>query len=183
MAAPCDHYDGSDRFRKSRELVRHAVNQAQLASQGFVATAAVSIDVGDVAVIVDNGSILIPPRPANPFDLTVPPGLNFDPGVDKFTVSATTTALDGTFGVDLMLGDERHFFLCEALEMFERVKAGLDRVVGQSVRMAGVDADQAARCSYQLQGVAQFAAGIIDLLLEAPGIWLSRFNVTFLTST
>lgn len=102
---PFDHYDGSDRFRKSRELVRHAVNQAQLASQGFVATAAVSIDVGDVAVIVDNGSILIPPKPASPFDLTVPSGLKFAAGSD-FTVSATSTTLDGTFGGDLMLTDD-----------------------------------------------------------------------------
>ena len=103
--SPFDHYDGSDRFRKSRELVRHAVNQSQLSSQGYVASAAESIDVGDVAVIVDNGSILIQPKPANPFDLTVPSGLNFAAGSD-FTVSATTTALDVTLGGNLGLTDD-----------------------------------------------------------------------------
>ena len=45
--SPFSHHDGSDRYRKSRELVRHAVNQGRLASQGFVATAAESIDIGD----------------------------------------------------------------------------------------------------------------------------------------
>ena len=105
--SPFDHYDGSDRFRKSRELVRHAVNQAQLASQGFVATAAESIDVGDVAVIVDNGSILIQPKPANPFDLLVPSSLTFTPnGSAAFDVAATAIPFDNTFSTNLGLGDD-----------------------------------------------------------------------------
>ncbi len=104
--SPFDHADGSGPYRKGRELVRHAVNQARIASQSASMPAVQSTDVGDVAVIVDNGSILIPPKPATPFDLTVPSGLNFAPGTDSFTVSATTTAFDGTIGADLGLGDD-----------------------------------------------------------------------------
>jgi len=106
VGSPFDHADGSGPYRKSTELVRHAVNQKRLAAQGAATSAVESVDIGDVAVIVDNGSILIPAKPANPFDLSVPSGLNFAPGVDDFTVSATATALDGTFGGNLGLGDD-----------------------------------------------------------------------------
>lgn len=103
--SPWQHADGTGRFRKSQELVRHARNQARLASQGAAASAT-SFDAGNVAVIVDNGRILIPPRPATPFDLAVPSGLRFVPGTDAFSVAATTTALDPGVGANLGLGDD-----------------------------------------------------------------------------
>ncbi len=105
MNSPWHHADGTGKYRKSQELVRHARNEARLASQGASASAT-SFDAGNIAVIADNGRIIIPPRPANPFDLSVPSGLRFSPGTDAFSVSGTTTALDNTFGADLGLGDD-----------------------------------------------------------------------------
>lgn len=132
---PFQHADGSGPYRKSQELLRHLRNLKRIAAAGPTATApsSQSADIGDVAVIVDNGRILIPPRPANPFDLPLPSGLRFDPGstansstasatatksakkaggdpaptsTNSFTVSATATPLDPSFGADLNLGDD-----------------------------------------------------------------------------
>jgi hypothetical protein len=103
--SPWHHADGTGKFRKSQELVRHTRNQARLAGQ-VASAAATSFDAGDVAVIVDNGRIFSPPRPANPFDLAVPSGLHFTHATDAFSVSATTTALDTDMGADLGLGDD-----------------------------------------------------------------------------
>src|SRR6188474_672928 len=87
------HVDDTGAIRKSRELLRHLRNQRRLAATP-ARTPIVSADVGDVAVVVDNGSILIPPRPEQPFDLPSSSGLRFDPAgtTNAFTVSATTTA-------------------------------------------------------------------------------------------
>ncbi len=104
--SPFDHADGTGPFRYSQELVRHARNQARIAAQGLVMPAIQSTDVGDVAVIVDNGSILIPPKPATPFDLAVPGAISWTPGVDAFDVAFAGTAFDGTIGGDLGLGDD-----------------------------------------------------------------------------
>lgn len=103
--APFDHHDASGPYRKSQELVRHARNVARLA--GTPSAAAQSADIGDVAVIVDNGQILIPPRPANPFDLAEPSSLSFVPsGADAVAVSAGNIAFDNTIGAALPLGDD-----------------------------------------------------------------------------
>jgi hypothetical protein len=100
------HVDDSGPVRKSRERLRHLRNQRRIATT-TPATPIVSADVGDVAVIVDNGSILIPPRAANPFDLAVPSGLRFAPaGTGAFTASATATPLEAVFGPSLALGDD-----------------------------------------------------------------------------
>jgi hypothetical protein len=104
-SAPVEHHDTSGPYRKGQELVRHARNVARLA--GTSAAAAQSADVGDVAVIVDNGQILIPPRPANPFDLPEPSSLSFVPsGAGAFAVSAGNLAFDSTTGGALSLGDD-----------------------------------------------------------------------------
>ncbi len=103
--SPWHHPDGTGPYRKSQEWLRHVRNQARLGTQGTSAPSA-SMDVGNVAVIVDNGRILIPPRPANPFDLTIPSGLRFVPGTDAFSVSATAGGIDPAFGANLGLGDD-----------------------------------------------------------------------------
>ena len=104
---PVEHHDGSGPYRKGEELVRHARNLARLAEAGAVSAAAQSIDVGDVAVIVDNGQILIPPRPANPFDLAQPSSISFvTSGAGAFAVSSGNIAFDATIGAALPLGDD-----------------------------------------------------------------------------
>lgn len=104
--SPFEHHDNSGPFRKGAELVRHAQNMRRLS--GITAEAAVSsVDVGDVAVIVDNGSIIIPPKPGNPYDLGAPNAISFLPaGADAFDVSFSGTGLDAGFGADLGLGDD-----------------------------------------------------------------------------
>lgn len=107
VKGPFEHHDGSGPYRKSEELVRHARNLARLAEAGTTAAAAQSVDVGNVAVIVDNGQILIPPRPANPFDLAEPSSISFLPaGAGAFAVSAGNIAFDTTLGAALPLGDD-----------------------------------------------------------------------------
>jgi hypothetical protein len=103
---PFDHHDNTGPYRKGAELVRHAQNQKRLEGQSATLAAVESVDVGDVAVIVDNGSILIPPKPSNPFDLGTPSALLFVAGADEFTISAPGTAYDPTIGGDLGLGDD-----------------------------------------------------------------------------
>lgn len=103
--SPFDHADGTGKYRESQEFLRHLRNQQRIAGQENM-PAIQSADIGDVAVIVDNGSILIPPRPANPFDLSVPTALIFIPGVDAFDVAFSGVEFDGGIGGDLGLGDD-----------------------------------------------------------------------------
>ena len=129
---PFNHVSGSGPYRFSRELLKHQRNMAQLAATGASVPDAESQDVGDVAVIVDNGSIFIDPRPANPFDLSVPTALSFVPtpiitstssggqskgkknppsssqsvSNDSFDVAFSAVVLDTTFGANLGLGDD-----------------------------------------------------------------------------
>ena len=59
-----------------------------------------------MAVIVDNGAIIIQPRPAHPFDLPVPTNLTFTPANGSFAVAFAAAAADPTVGGDLGLGDD-----------------------------------------------------------------------------
>ena len=126
---PFEHVDGTGPHRTSHNLLMHHRNQANIAS----APNAVSQDIGNVAVIVDNGSIIIQPRPANSFDLPVPSAIRFERPVtgslvsgkgkkasgkgkkavetqtlsdDSFSVFFSTVGIDGTFGSNLGLGDD-----------------------------------------------------------------------------
>lgn len=98
---PFKHVDGTGTHRNHHNMLLHQRNQANAAG-GKAST----VDVGDVAVIVDDGSIVIQPAPANPFDLTTPTAINFDADTDEFAVSFASAALDGTFGANLGLGDD-----------------------------------------------------------------------------
>lgn len=103
---PYKHVDDSGRHRRTRERLRSIRNEKRLAATK-PATPIVSADVGDVAVIVDNGSILIPPRSASPFDLPTPSALRFSPiGADAFAVSASATPAEPLAGPTLVLGDD-----------------------------------------------------------------------------
>jgi hypothetical protein len=64
--------------------------------------AAVSEDVGEIAVIVDNG-LMVTPR--NLFDLSFSTTLRFDPAAaGKFTVTRSSGVLDTSFGPELTFG-------------------------------------------------------------------------------
>ncbi len=97
--------------------ITHARNQNRLQalSAGGKGPSAQSVDVDvdgdgvyDIAVLVDNGKIILPARPNNPLDLAPGMQITYAPaGADAFSVtSATGQSLDTTLGPDLGLGDD-----------------------------------------------------------------------------
>ena len=99
---PFKHVDETSAHRLSRQMLLHERNRIRLAS----APNAVSQDVGDIAVIADNGAILIQPRPASPVDLPLPTNLTFTPTATGFNVAFAAASLDPAVGSPLPLGDD-----------------------------------------------------------------------------
>lgn len=98
---PFRHVDGSGTHRDSHTGLLHA-RAARLAPRP---DAPESRDVGDVAVIVDDGTLTVPPLPPNPFDLAA--GLTFVPAPDGFIVSPSAGGIvPDPGGVGLGLGDD-----------------------------------------------------------------------------
>src|SRR5688572_24437636 len=84
----------------ARSLIEHQRN-----GRKHVARAATSVDIGDVAVLVDNGSMVIQPRPANLVDLSNR-SFTFEPLNRGFRVAAAGLPLDPAIGSPLALGDD-----------------------------------------------------------------------------
>lgn len=97
---PFEHVDGSGPHRDSTNFVLHA-RAAQLTAN---ANAPASRDVGDVAVIVDDGTLIIPPIPPNPYDLGTT--LTFVPGAGDFSVSSAAGGPVAEAGTSLVLSDD-----------------------------------------------------------------------------
>lgn len=98
-AGPFRAPNSTGAYRDSYQLLLHQRNAARLAA----APAAVSYDAGDVAVIVDNGAIIVPAQPEKRHDLALPSALAFTPEGAGLTVAPSSTALDAVFGTDLGL--------------------------------------------------------------------------------
>ncbi len=98
---PFRHVDGTGVVRNAHNKLLHQRNQVN-ATAGQPET----MDVGDVAVIIDDGSIVIQPAPARPFDLSTPGALSLAADTDEFALDFSSTALDPTIGADLGLGDD-----------------------------------------------------------------------------
>lgn len=100
----------------AQAVLTHHRNQQRLASSngaGGPAAESMDIDVDgdgtlDIAVVVDNGSIIVPARPANPLDLEPGMRINYQPaGTDTFEVQLDTgQAVNTDIGPDLLLGDD-----------------------------------------------------------------------------
>ncbi len=82
---PFDHVDGSGPHRDSANLVIQS-RAAKLTANPLAAK--MSRDVGDVAVIVDDGTLIIPPIPPNPYDIAPGTTIDFAPGTGDFSVSS-----------------------------------------------------------------------------------------------
>lgn len=102
---------------RARMLLVHARNQRRLEAADSTASSAVAesmdIDVDgdgvdDIAVVVDNGRIIVPERPPNPLDLEAGMQIRYTPvESDTFLVELETgQGLDPTLGDDLQLGDD-----------------------------------------------------------------------------
>ena len=99
---------------RARALLTHSRNERRLQSAGALGNAQsadVDVDgdgVQDIAVIVDNGKIILPAVPANALDLPAGLRIRYTPvGADTFDLSlALGQSLDPTFGPDLGLGDD-----------------------------------------------------------------------------
>ena len=93
--------DHSPRYTRSQQLLIHHRNRHRAAA----AAPAVSQDVGDVAVIVDNGAIIVPPTTLNAFDLDSR-NIVFTPAPGGFSVASAAPGLDANFGGTLPLTDD-----------------------------------------------------------------------------
>ena len=100
---PFKRIDRSGLENTHAELLRH---QRNMARRTQAASGAVSQDVGDVAVVVDNGSIIIQPQQANPFDLALPTNITFNPTAGGFAVTFAAPSVDPVIGSALSLGDD-----------------------------------------------------------------------------
>ncbi|MFQ6026848.1 MAG: hypothetical protein ACE5Q6_04950, partial [Dehalococcoidia bacterium] len=104
---PFTKLDDTGDSRLIQELLRHQRNQIRRGISVSTGPSTNSEDVGDVAVIVDNGDILIPPKPANPLDLADGTGIALSPTAGGFDVSAPAPAtLDPGIGAALSLTDD-----------------------------------------------------------------------------
>jgi hypothetical protein len=101
-AGPFKHVDDSPAYRFSRQLLLHQRNHVR----SMAAPSAASQDVGDVAVVADNGSILIPAAAARPFDLALPTSIVWTPTGGGFGVAFAAASLDSNVGATLPLGDD-----------------------------------------------------------------------------
>jgi hypothetical protein len=101
-SGPFKRIDTSPSHERSRQLLTLQRNRARAAA----APAAQSQDIGDVAVIVDNGAILVPPSAGHPFDLTAPSAIVFTPSTSGFSVAAIQVPFDPNVGAPLALGDD-----------------------------------------------------------------------------
>jgi hypothetical protein len=98
------HIDISPRQTRSHQLLVHQRNQLRIAATG--ASPAVSQDIGNIAVVVDNGSILLPPTVNNPIDLALPTNIVFTPSSAGFDVAFASPSFDTGVGSPLTLGDD-----------------------------------------------------------------------------
>ena len=119
-AGPGDGITGSIQEPTSEEAfagaaLTHARNQKRLQQMNGANNAAESMDIDvdgdgvlDVAVIVDNGNIIVPARAPNALDLQPGMRIRYTPtGADSFQVElAEGQSLDPVFGSDLSLGDD-----------------------------------------------------------------------------
>ncbi len=100
----------------AQAVLTHHRNQQRLATTGAGnGPAAESLDVDvdgdgtlDIAVVVDNGSIIVPARAANPLDLEPDMRISYTPGAsDEFLVELSEgQAINTDIGLDLGLGDD-----------------------------------------------------------------------------
>ncbi len=119
-AAPGDGITGTIKELTSEEafaraMLTHARNQKQLQNTNNANNAAESMDIDvdgdgvlDIAVIVDNGNIIVSARAPNAHDLQPGMRIRYTPtGADSFLVElAQSQSLDPALGSELGLGDD-----------------------------------------------------------------------------
>lgn len=101
-SGPFKEIDSNSAHRLSRQILLHQRNRLRLAS----AATAASTDVGDIAVIADNGAIVIPAKAPNPIDLTLPTNVVFTPTATGFGVGFAPATFDPGVGSALPLSDD-----------------------------------------------------------------------------
>ena len=102
-SGPFEHVDGSGPHRDSMNLLA----QARAAHITANAAAPESRDVGDVAVIVDDGTLIIPPSPPNLYDILDGTTISLLPGAGDFAVSsAAGVIVPDPGGTSLPLTDD-----------------------------------------------------------------------------
>ena len=101
---PFKHVDVSGPAREAKQKLLH---QRNISAQGASGPkAAVSRDEGNVAILVDNGLMIIQPTPPNLYDLAAGTAITFAPGTDSFSLANSGLGMDAGIGGDLGLGDD-----------------------------------------------------------------------------
>jgi len=102
-SGPFKHVDGSGPHRDSMNILAHA-RAAHITAN---ANAPANRDVGDVAVIVDDGTLIIPPQAPNPYDILAGTTISFSPGGGGFLVGSVAGGIvDDPVGASLGLTDD-----------------------------------------------------------------------------
>lgn len=171
-AGPFKHVDRSSRQNIRAEWFRHQRNVAKRKGAASPA-AAVSQDVGDVAVIVDNGSIVIQPTPANPIDFVLPTNVNFNPAAGGFTVAFAPQSFDPTIGAALPLTDDSTVEVPLGGFTFPFLGTSYSSIFVNSdgnITLGAGDGDSAPRDAFRLVGGPPRIAPLLqDLNVEAGG--------------
>ena len=95
-----EHLDEAGPHVGARARVQHLRN-----ARKNVARAATGANIGDVIVLIDNGSMILPPRPGNVVDLSNR-SFTFEPVDRGFRIVPASLPLDPSTGTQLDLGDD-----------------------------------------------------------------------------
>ena len=136
-----------------------------------VARAATSLDSGDVVVLVDNGSLILPPRPGNAVDLSNR-SFTFEPVDRGFRIAPASLPLDPSTGTQLALGDDStaHLPLPFAFPFLGTSYAELYVNSDGNVTFGRGDVDVSPRdAARMISGPPRVAPLLIDLDVTAGG--------------
>jgi len=157
---PFKHVDDSPAHRFSQQLLLHHRNRLRIAS----APSALSADVGDVSVLVDNGAIVFPAAPQNPFDLSLPTSIVWMPTAGGFAVSFGAASLDPNVGSVLPLTDDdtERVTLPFSFPLFGSNYADIFVNSDGNITLGAGDAESALRDSARLIGGPPRIAPLLD---------------------
>lgn len=189
-SGPFQHVDGSGPHRDSMNILA----QARAAHITASATAPASRDVGDVAVIVDDGTLIIPPQAPNLFDIPAGTTISFSPGAGDFSVSSAAVGIvPDPGGSSLSLTDDSAAPV-EAVDSgtflgfpFFGTTYGTDEIfVGSDGHVtfgAGDEASTPRDAARHIGGPPRVSALLIDLDVGSSGDIRAEVNATTIVVT
>lgn len=190
-SGPFQHVDGSGPHRDSMNILA----QARAAHISANANAPASRDVGDVAVIVDDGTLIIPPSPPNLFDIPSGATIRFSPGAGDFSVNSPGGGIiadPGGFSLSLLTDDS--FVVVEASDTgtfagfpFFGTTYGTDAIFvgsdGYVTFGAGDGANSLRDAARHIGGPPRVSGLLVDLNVDSGGDIRAEVNATSVVVT